>query len=185
MPLSLALSLIPPSASKNIFWCLSSSTSIFPTICAVSVDPPEHFVLFLWHLKSSTTDVVVVYFCCCYCCQVSVYSSVLSHHNKDLEWRTLKPSVCHISWVLDRPCYSSQVSNIPLELLDKSVLQLCVTALFYLENSRKIHPRGMRACWPKDVKRRARRVGRERERETPQPFGSSFYMFFSPWVCPI
>ena len=33
-----------------------------------------------------------------------------------------------------------------LSLLDKSVLQLRVTALFYLENSRKIHLQGVRAC---------------------------------------
>ena len=31
----------------------------------------------------------------------------LSHHNKDLEQRTLKPSVHHSSRVLDKPCYSS------------------------------------------------------------------------------
>ena len=31
----------------------------------------------------------------------------LSRHNKDLERRTLKPSVRHSSWVLDKPCYSS------------------------------------------------------------------------------
>ena len=31
----------------------------------------------------------------------------LSHHNKDLERRTLKPSERHSSWVLDKPCYSS------------------------------------------------------------------------------
>ena len=40
-------------------------------------------------------------------CQASVCSSVLSHHNKDLEWWTLKPSAHHSSWVLDKPCYSS------------------------------------------------------------------------------
>ena len=38
--------------------------------------------------------------------------SFLSRHNKDLEWRTLKPPRRVTgSWVLDRPCYSSQVSN--------------------------------------------------------------------------
>ena len=31
----------------------------------------------------------------------------LSHHNKDLERRTLKPSVRHSSQVLDKPWYSS------------------------------------------------------------------------------
>ena len=52
-----------------------------------------------------------------------------------------------------------------LQLLDKSVLQLSVTALFYLEDSRKIHLRGVRACRSKDMRRRApQRVG-ERERE--------------------
>ena len=34
------------------------------------------------------------------------------------------------------------------------MLQLRVTALFYLDNNRKSHPRGMRACRPKDTKRR-------------------------------
>ena len=68
-----------------------------------------------------------------------------------------------------------------LELLDKSVLQLRVTALFYLEDSKKIHLRGVRAHRSKDTKRRApqhmgERVG-ERERE---PFGSFFICFFLP-----
>ena len=31
----------------------------------------------------------------------------LSHHNKDLEQRTLKPLAHHSSRVLDKPCYSS------------------------------------------------------------------------------
>ena len=31
----------------------------------------------------------------------------LSHHNKDLEGWTLKPSARHSSWFLDKPCYSS------------------------------------------------------------------------------
>ena len=32
------------------------------------------------------------------------------------------------------------------QLSDRSVLQLHVTGQFYLENKRKIHPRGVRAC---------------------------------------
>ena len=43
-----------------------------------------------------------------------------------------------------------------------------VTAPFYLEDSRRIHPRSGRACQPKDSKRREWRsaqLGRERERE--------------------
>ena len=46
-------------------------------------------------------------------CQTSACSSVLPRHNKDLVWRTLKPLVCQSSRVLDRLCYSSQVSNGP------------------------------------------------------------------------
>ena len=42
----------------------------------------------------------------------------------------------------------SSLKRTVLQLLDKSVLQLRVTALFYLDNSRKIHPRDMRACAP-------------------------------------
>ena len=71
--------------------------------------------------------------------------------------------------------YLSGLEWTVLQLLDKSVLQLHVTTLFYLDNSRKIHLKGVRACQPKDVKRRAPQQVGERERE---PFGSSFYMFF-------
>ena len=44
------------------------------------------------------------------------------------------------------------------------MLQLSVTALFYLEDSREIHLRGVRAHRSKDAKRRAPLCGRE-ERE--------------------
>ena len=44
-----------------------------------------------------------------------------------------------------------------------------VTALFYLEDSRRIHPPGMRACQPKDSNRKEQGskpvCGRQRERE--------------------
>ena len=56
--------------------------------------------------------------------------------------------------------------------------QISVTAPFYLENKRKIHPRGVRACRPK---RREEESAREHTRAVerdPQPFGSSFYDFF-------
>ena len=55
--------------------------------------------------------------------------------------------------------------------------QISVTALFCLEDSRRIHPPGVRACRPKDAKRRAPQRAGER---APWPFGSSFYMFFPP-----
>ena len=71
------------------------------------------------------------------------------------------------------------------------MLQLSVTALFYLEDSRKIHLRGGRARRSTDTRRRApQRAGgggteRERERERAS-FGSSFYVFFfapGPVLC--
>ena len=71
------------------------------------------------------------------------------------------PSVGHSSWVLDRPV---------LQLLNKSVLQLSVTALFYLDGSWKTHLRGVRARRSKDGKRRAPHRAGERE----ESFGSSF-----------
>ena len=89
----------------------------------------------------------------------SVCSSVLSRHNKDLERRTLKPLARHSSRVLDKRVTAFRRSGI--------------TALFYLEDSRRIHPRSIRACQPKDVKRRewgstpvrGREGGGERERD--------------------
>lgn len=83
----------------------------------------------------------------------------------------------NVSQSSDRPCYSSQLS-------DRSVLQLHVTPQFYLENERKIYPRGVRAC-------RCKRHGGGGEREStrvrmstgetgPWPFGFSFKFFFPP-----
>ena len=68
-----------------------------------------------------------------------------------------------------------------LYLLDKSVLQLRVTALFYLDNNRKIHSQGVRACRPKDARRRVPQcVGeRQRARESSSPLAILF-MFFLP-----
>ena len=75
--------------------------------------------------------------------------------------------------------------------LGQIVLQLHVTAQFYLENKRKIHHWGVRACWPKRHEENRERACvcactrvRGRKRETPQPFGSSFYMFFLPLGLP-
>ena len=51
-----------------------------------------------------------------------------------------------------------------LQLLDISVLQLRVTALFYLENSKRIHPPDVRARRPKNVNQHAGKRRRERER---------------------
>ena len=59
--------------------------------------------------------------------------------------------------------------------------QISVTALFYLDNSRTIHIPGVRARGSKDAKTRAPHGAGEGE----ESFGSSFYMFLSPWACPM
>ena len=59
--------------------------------------------------------------------------------------------------------------------------QISVTALFYLEDSRKIHLRGVRARRSKDAKRRAPQHAGERERASLAPL----CICFSPWACPM
>ena len=87
----------------------------------------------------------------------------LSRHNKDLEWRTLKPPrrvTALGSWI---DCVIALgLRKTMLYLSDKSVLQLSVIALFYFKNSRKIHLRGVRARRSKDMRRAPQRAG-ERE----------------------
>ena len=73
--------------------------------------------------------------------------------------------------------------------------QISVTGLFYLEDSRGMHPRSVRACQPKETRReesggaRGGGQGRVRERERAyarrrqrarKRFGSSFCTFFPP-----
>ena len=80
-------------------------------------------------------------------CQVSVCSSVLVSSQQRFGVTDIKA------------LGASQLSGLG---------QTSVTALFYLEDSRRIHPRRVRACQPKDTKRREWRSmpahGRERER---------------------
>ena len=60
--------------------------------------------------------------------------------------------------------------------------QISVTALFYLEDSRKIHLRGVRACRSKDAKRRVPQSAGDTERELAL---APLFMFFSPWAGPM
>ena len=128
-----------------------------------------------------------------YVCQGSVFSSVLSHLNKYLKQQTLEPLVCHssrIDRVIALRSWTDRV--IPLRsrtdcvIALRSVLQLYVTALFYLENSRKIHPQGVRACQPKDAKRREWGEWTSvQERERPLDLWLLFsYVFFFPLGLP-
>ena len=92
---------------------------------------------------------------------MSVFSSALSCLNRDLKWQTLEPSACLSSWtncVIVLEAWTDHVialkSRTDLVIPLRSVLQLCVTAQFYLENNRKIQPWGMRASLRKDVERK-------------------------------
>ena len=86
-----------------------------------------------------------------------VISLVLSHHIKNL-----KPS--------DRPSALSSRTD--------PVGQISGAAQFYLENKRKIPPRGMRACRPK-------RHEKKRRESEPRPLGSSLYALLLPRACPM
>ena len=95
-------------------------------------------------------------------------------HNKDLEWRTLKPP----RWVTALGSRTDRV--ITLRSQTDRVIALretSVTALFYLEDGRKIHLRGMRARRSKDAKRWAPHRAGEREGALWLLF---LYAFFSP-----
>ena len=117
---------------------------------------------------------------------------------------SLSPSVMALCSVLSSvlPQQKFEVTDVKAlrqtvsQLSDRSVLQLCVTAQFYLENKGKYIIEAWGSANPKDLNRRQResarmweresvhdRVQRETVRESerePWPFGSSFYMFFPP-----
>ena len=100
-----------------------------------------------------------------------VFLGSLSRHNKDLERRTLKPSACHSSQVLDKPCYSSQANE-------------CYSSILFRRQQE--NPSSKCEGMPTqrfEVKRMEERMG-EGERERKR-FGSSFHMFSSPWACPV
>ena len=87
-----------------------------------------------------------------------IISSILSHYNKNLK---LQSSVTTLG----------QTSVTALGQI--SVTAACYSSVLF-GKLRKIHPRGVRACLPKRPK-----DAKRRERDS-WPFGSSFYMFFSP-----
>ena len=74
-----------------------------------------------------------------------VYPRFCLHLNKNLKRRTLEPSACHSSQTDHVIALRSRTDRV---ITLRSVLQLHVIAQFYLENSRKKHPRGVRACQP-------------------------------------
>ena len=67
-----------------------------------------------------------------------IFLSSLSHHNKDLEWRTLEPPqrvTILRSWIDRVIALRSRTDRVI------ALRQVSVTALFSLEDSRRIHPR--------------------------------------------
>ena len=76
-----------------------------------------------------------------------------------------------LSQLSGRPCYIA-------------LRQISVTALFYLDNSRRIHSRSMRACQPKDVKRREWRSMPAHGRESARALAPLFICFFLPLGLP-
>ena len=100
----------------------------------------------------------------------------LSHHNKDLEWRTLKPSACHsLGFWTDRViALRSRTDHVI------AVRRICVTAQCYSsilfrrwqENPSSKKRRGWRS-----VPLRVRTWERERDRECLAP---SFICFLPP-----
>ena len=83
----------------------------------------------------------------------------LSRHNKDLEWWTLKPPrrvTALRSWIDRVIALRSRMDHVI------ALRQISVTALFYLEDSRKIHLHSMRAHRSKDMRRRAPQRAGER-----------------------
>ena len=109
----------------------------------------------------------------------------LSRHNKDLARRTLKPSARHSSRVLDKPCYSSQANQCYSSVLFKrqqenpsSKREGMSTQRFEGKRVEERVEEGERGR----ERERAHTCGRGRERESAS-FGSSFYVFPSPWAC--
>ena len=108
-----------------------------------------------------------------------VFPGSLSRHNKDLEQRTLKPSTRHSSWVLDKPCYSSQANQ-------------CYSSILFRrqQENPRLEEKRVEECVGREGEREREKVSeRERERERAHAhgreserkhFGSSFYKFFPP-----
>ena len=93
-------------------------------------------------------------------------TSVLSHLNKNLKRRTLKPSMCHSSQADHVIALGSGTDHVI------ALRSIHVTAQFYLEIKRKIHFRGVRACRPK-----------RHEEKSPGP-SAPLYMFLLPLGLP-
>ena len=91
-----------------------------------------------------------------------MFLSSLSHHNKDLERQTLKPSACHSSQVLGKPCCSSQANQ-------------CYSSILFRRQQESERER--------ERKKRAHARGRESPSESALLL--LLYVFSSTWACPV
>ena len=89
------------------------------------------------------------------------------------------------AWIDRVTALGSQTDRV-IALRQISVTAPCYSSVLF-RNKRKIHPRGMRACWPKRHKgKRERKKERQkvqahaRERETPSPLAPLFICFLLP-----
>ena len=116
---------------------------------------------------------------------MSEFFSVLPHLNKDLKRRTLEPSACQSSGTDHVIALGSWTD--PVTAL-RSVLQLCVTAQFYLENNENTSSRreGMltQRCDEKKERERARARSGEKQSPHPGPLAPLFICFFLPLGLP-
>ena len=86
-----------------------------------------------------------------------MFLDFLSRHNQGLEWRTLKPPrrvTALGSWIDRVIALRSQMNRVI------ALKQISVTALFYLEDSRKIHLQGVKARRSEDLRRAPQSAGK-------------------------
>ena len=104
---------------------------------------------------------------------MSVISSVLSHHNRDLKWQTLKPSAHHRSWT-DRVIALRQIS----------VTAPCYSSILFRkwQENTSLRHEGMATQRCEEKRGRTRERAGERDLALWLLF---LYVFPSPWACPM
>ena len=132
------------------------------------------FIKFVFHKGMDATILDLT-------CQPSVFSLVLSCHNKDLERRTLKPLAHHSSRVLDKLCYSSQTNQCYSSILFRRQQENLLEALEYVNPKTGREENGgvcQRTGERERERERAHTHGGERERESA--LAPPFICFFPP-----
>ena len=109
---------------------------------------------------------------------MNVCSSVLSHHNKDLEWWTLNPRCATAlgSWT-DRVIALRSRTGCIIALRQISVTTLCYRSILFRKYQENPSSGREDMSTQRGEEKSAPARGGERDLS---PFGSSFYMFFPP-----